>query len=98
MMRPLALSAALSLFVVGCGRPPAISKANVKLIEQLHTAVAAKKTDWLDLAAKQVEEHRRAGTLSGAESEAVKSIVDEARQGPWDEANGQMLRLIRGQQ
>ena len=97
MKWPLALLAALSLLVLGCARPPAISKPNVKLIEQLRTAVAAKKTDWLDRVSKQVEEHRKAGTLSGAESEAVKSVVDEAQQDHWDEANRRLLWLIRGQ-
>ena len=93
----LALLATLSLFVLGCSRPPAISKANVKLVEQLRTALAAKKSDWLDQAAKQVEEHRKAGTLSANESEAVQSIVRDAQRGRWDEANRRMEWLIRGQ-
>jgi hypothetical protein len=94
----LAWLAAISLFVSGCGKPPHISKANVKLVEQLRTAVAAKRTDWVDLASKQAEEHRRSGTLSGAESETVGAIVNEAQQGHWDESNRRMSWLIRGQQ
>src|SRR5262245_62836694 len=73
---PLAWLAAVLLLVPGCGGPPHISKANVKLIEQLRTAIAAKKNDWLAQAEKQIEEHRKAGTLSGDESEAVQSIID----------------------
>jgi len=97
-MRSLAWLAAMSLFVSSCGKPPQISKANVKLVEQLRTAVAAKRTDWLDLASKHVEEHRQSGALSGAESEAVQAIVNDARQGHWDESNRKMSRLIQGQQ
>lgn len=94
----LSCSVAMLLSLVGCGGPPHVSKANVKLIEQLRTAVAAKKSDWLAQAEKQIEEHRRAGTLSGPESEAVQSIIDEARQGHWDEANRRMQWLVHGQQ
>jgi PBP1b-binding outer membrane lipoprotein LpoB len=94
----LAWLAAIAIFALGCGKPPPISKANVKLVEQLRTAVAAKRTDWLNLAAKQVDEHRQSGALSGAESEAVQAIINEARQGHWDEANRRMLWLIHGQQ
>src|SRR5262249_20361692 len=99
MKRPLALLAALSLFVLGRRRsPPAISKPKDKPIEQLRRAVAAKKTDWLDLAAKQAQQHRQAGLLSSTEAAAVQSIVDEAQHGRWDEANRQILWLVRGQQ
>jgi hypothetical protein len=59
--------------------PPQISKANVKLIKQLHTAITAKKSDWAAQSEKQIEEHRQAVTLSGDESEASQSIIDEAR-------------------
>jgi hypothetical protein len=97
-IRGLTWLAAAALLALGCGKPPHISKPNVKLVEQLRTAVAAKRTDWLDLAAKQADQHRGSGALSGAESEAVEAIVNEARQGHWDESNRKMSWLIRGQQ
>ena len=87
----------LWLSVPGCGGPPPVSKANVKLVEQLRTAVAAKKTDWLDQAARQINQHRQSGTLAGAENEALQSIVDDARQGHWEEADRKMQWLIQGQ-
>ena len=81
----------------GCSAQPQISKANVKLVAKLRTAVAAKKPDWLNSAAKQIDEQHRDGKLSEDEYKALEPIVSDARQGHWSEANDQMARLIDGQ-
>jgi PBP1b-binding outer membrane lipoprotein LpoB len=86
------------VFIVGCGsREPAISKGSVKLVEELKTAVAAKKTDWLEAAAKQIDDAHQKGKLSNDEYAALEPIVTDGRQKNWDDANAQMTRLINAQ-
>lgn len=89
---------ALALLIMnGCGRTPQIAKRNVNLVEKLRTAVAAKNSGWLESTTKQVEEQHHTGKLSPEEYAVLESIVTEAKQGHWDEANAQMLRLVNGQ-
>jgi hypothetical protein len=83
--------------LAGCNREPPIAKANVKIVSELKTAVAAKKTDWLEAAAKHIDEHRQKGQLSEGESAALKPVVELARGGKWDEANAKLKELIDGQ-
>ena len=83
--------------LVGCGSQPQIAKANVRLVEKLRTAVAARKPDWLDSAAKQIEAQHRAGKLSDDEYKALEPIIEDGRQAHWDQANDQMKRLLGGQ-
>ena len=83
--------------LAGCGAQPQISKGNIRLVEKLQTAVAAKRSDWLELAAKQIDQKHRAGKLTDDEFSAVEPIVAEARQSHWGEATEQMTRLLHGQ-
>jgi hypothetical protein len=52
------------------------------------------------IAALHVWQTARPRTVAvwGAESEAVQAIVNDARQGHWDESNRKMSWLIRAQQ
>jgi hypothetical protein len=70
----------------------------VKLVGELKTAIGAKKTDWLEAAAKHLAEHRQQGQVSNEENEALESIVAAARQGHWDDASALLTRLINAQQ
>jgi hypothetical protein len=83
---------------MGCTREPAISKGNVKLVEKLRSAVVAKRTDWLDVASKQIDASRKQSKLSEAVYSALTPIVTDARQGHWEDANARLIRLINAQQ
>jgi hypothetical protein len=90
-------SAAL-LVMIGCNSSePMISKGNVKLIGKLKTAIGAKKTDWLEATAKQIDDAHQQGKVSDAEYAALEPIVVDARQAQWDDANAGLTRLIDAQ-
>ena len=86
------------LVVVGCSHEPAISKANVKAVDKLRAAIAAKKSDWLDRSAKQIEGIHEQGKLSEDEYAALSPIIADARKGHWDDAHDKLTRLITAQQ
>ena len=95
----LILAACMALLVMlGCGSSqPAISKGSVKLIEKLRAAVVAKKMDWLEATAKQIENARQQGKLPDDEYAAVEPIITDARQGDWDRAKIGLTRFIDAQ-
>jgi len=87
-----------SLAIGGCGsHEPALTKGSVKFVGELKTAVASKRTDWLESAAKHIEGAHQKGILSEDEYAALEPIVADGRQGHWDDANVQMTRLIKAQ-
>jgi hypothetical protein len=87
------------LVMIGCGsNEPAISKGSVKLVEKLRASVVAKKADWLEATAKQIDSVHQQGKLSDDEYAALELIVTDGRQEHWDDANTKLLRLINAQQ
>jgi hypothetical protein len=86
-----------ALVATGCTSEPAISKGSVKLVEKLRAAVIAKKSDWLDVAAKQIDASRQQSKLTEAEYAALEPIIADARQGHWDDANARLTHLINAQ-
>ncbi len=94
----VALGLFFSTSLLGCGtNEPAIAKGNVKLIGKLKTAIGAKKIDWLNATAKQIDEAHQQGKLSEPEYAALKPIVAAAHQNQWDDANTLLTRLIDAQ-
>jgi hypothetical protein len=85
------------LLLCSCQHEPAISKTNVKLIGELKTAIGAKRTDWLEQAAKNLEQHRQRGQVSDEENAVLQSIVSAARKGDWSNASAQLTQLINAQ-
>ncbi len=83
--------------LAGCGGQPQISKGNIRLVEKLQTAIAAKRSDWLELAAQQIDKQHRAGKLSDDEFQSLQPIIADARQSHWNEANEKLAQLIHGQ-
>ncbi|HTQ37500.1 MAG TPA: hypothetical protein VMJ32_00640 [Pirellulales bacterium] len=98
LMRMPLMIACLAMFsMLGCNREPAISKADVKVVGELKTAIGAKKSDWLEAAGKNLDANRQQGKATDDEYAALESIVADARAGHWDEANSQLTRLITAQ-
>jgi hypothetical protein len=86
----------VALFVVGCGTTQ-LSSNNRHLLEAIQTAVSAKNDQWLEAAAKQVEEQRSKGQMSESEHKALASIIDLAKAGKWDAAQSHVFALSEGQ-
>ncbi len=85
------------LLGMGCHRPPQIGQENRRLITSLRTAVAAHKVDWLDLNARAINDRYEAGSLSGEQYAALKSIIDHAREGNWADAELEVNQLAKAQ-
>ena len=95
--RGLLIGCALLLTMAGCGGEPAISKGSVKLVEKLRASVNAKRVDWLEASAKQIETAAKQGRLTEEETAALEPIVAAGRQRDWDDAQKLMARLIQAQ-
>lgn len=94
----LLLGCTLLLVMAGCGSgEPALSKGSVKLVEKLRASVSAKRVDWLEASAKQIDTAAKQGKLTEDETAALGPIVAAGRQGDWDDAQKQMARLIQAQ-
>ena len=90
--------ALLLVVMTGCGSgEPALSKGSVKLVEKLRASVSAKRVDWLEASAKQIDTAAKQGKLSEEETAALGPIVAAGRQGDWDDAQKLMARLIQAQ-
>ena len=89
--------ALVSLFVAGCGGPPQVAPANRRLISGLRTAVSSQQMQWVDEAAKQLEEGKADGTVSDAEYAEFSAIITLAHEGKWKEAEAETIRLGEAQ-
>jgi hypothetical protein len=84
------------LAFAGCGTTQ-LSSNSRHLLEALQTAVSAKNDQWLEAAAKQVEEQRSKGQMSEPEHQALASIIDLAKAGKWDAAQSRVFALSEAQ-
>ena len=97
-IRRMAIASAIALVsLAGCARPPQLSPKNIRLAESLRTAISAKRTDWLDMNAKAIDDRHKQGELSDVEYLALQSILETARQGDWATAQTQIIRLEKAQ-
>jgi len=95
-LRVLVLPYIFLFMFAGCGATQ-FSPANRHLLEALQTAVSAKNDQWLEAAAKQVEEQRSKRQMSESEHKALASIIDLAKSGKWDAAQSHIFTLSEGQ-
>lgn len=85
------------LTALGCGGPPQVSPVNRRLIDGLRTAASSRQLQWIEESAKQVEEGKRGGAVSEREYEEFSSIIRLAREGQWQQAEAQSMRLAKAQ-
>jgi hypothetical protein len=85
------------MMMAGCSKPPQMPKSSWNIIGSLRTAVSAKNNDWLEQNAKLIEQQRAKHELSDEQYAEFESIVADARQGNWDAATKEVLRLEHGQ-
>ena len=86
------------LLMSGCAKPPQISPGNRKLIDGLRTATSAKETSWLADCEKLLEDGKQRGTVSDAEYQEFGDIVALGRDGKWEQAEAETIRLGKAQQ
>ncbi len=81
---------------VGCGVQQ-ISPDNRQFMLQLQSVTSAKKLDWLQETARQIEDRRATGGVSDAEYKAFQSIILKAKAGNWTAAQHEAFALSEGQ-
>jgi hypothetical protein len=86
------------LLTLGCGGPPQLGAQNVRLVESLRTAISARRTDWLEQAAKTASARHESGQLDDRQYAALDAIVQQARAGEWEAAEAAVVDLAKGQQ
>ena len=84
------------ILAVGCG-PPQVGPGNYKLVAGLRTAISARRIDWLETTAKIVSERHAAGELNDEQFAAIESIIAQSRQGNWEQAESEVIRLSKAQ-
>jgi len=85
------------LLVTGCAKPPQVSQGNRKLIDGLRTATSARETSWLEACAELLEEGKRKRTVSDVEDQEFSAIIALAREGKWEQAEAEAIRLGKAQ-
>jgi len=83
---------------VGCGGPPQVGVSNYRLVGGLRTAISARRTDWLEDAAKVAAARRASGELTDEQFAALDAIIAQARGGQWETAQTEVIRLQKSQQ
>lgn len=74
------------LLAAGCGGPTETERENRKAFEFLLTAVSLKNPREVEKDATRIDDRHAAGQLSDAMHQKLKTIIEQARQGKWDEA------------
>jgi hypothetical protein len=91
------LGAIAGVLLSGCGGAPQFSADNRELLKPLHTAVSAKKLEWVAATEEKIRARNEAGSLSEVERAALYGVIENAREGNWERAQSAVLALIDGQ-
>jgi hypothetical protein len=81
----------------GCSRPPQVSPANRKLVDGLRTATSSRQISWVDECAKLLEDAKQNGAVTDEEYAEFSRIVTLSREGKWQEAEAETIRLGKAQ-
>ena len=88
----------LLLSVLGCGGPPALeSEEAILTTDALYTAITSRRTELLDDSAGRLKKLRDDGQLSAKAFEALADIIQQARDGKWQDAAEDLDGFIRQQ-
>lgn len=83
--------------LVGCGGPPQVGAGNYRLIESLRTAISARQSEWLEENAKLASQRKATGELNDEQYAAFESIITQARDGNWADAESEVIRFAKAQ-
>jgi hypothetical protein len=89
----------LALAVCGCGRPPQIGADDktFKAVDALYTAVSLREVKLVDQCQATLKGLREAGSLGDDVSNALDSIIAEAKGGAWEDAQTRLASFMEGQ-
>ena len=89
----------LALVAAGCGSPPQIGadKETFRAVDALYTAVSLREQALVARCESRLAQLRDAGKLPVAASDALTSIINEARNGQWEPAQARLARFMEGQ-
>jgi hypothetical protein len=88
--------AAVVLFA-GCWGTTQFGAENHRLLASLQTAISARRTDWLEAAAKVVALRRASGQMSDEQASTLDAISAKAQQGDWQGAESEVVTLLKAQ-
>jgi hypothetical protein len=88
---------AFGVWFAGCGGSPQFNAPARYLLEPLQTAVSSKNSQWLDGAARKIDEALKADDITEAEHETMMKIVEQAKSGDWKAAQTAVFALSDGQ-
>ncbi len=96
-MVAIGFSLATALWCGGCGSSPQYSGKDIRLLEALRTAVSARKPEWLEASAKQIDKAHQQGSITDEGFEALQPAITEARAGDWKQAEKRIIQLEKAQ-
>lgn len=91
------VAAVLALLTLSGCNDPQLQPANQQLSASLRTALSARNSEWLEQNATLIAERHQSGEMSEEEFQALQSIVQQAREGQWAEAEQAVVELQRAQ-
>src|SRR3954463_8257170 len=103
MMRRTACALLLSAHLVwaceGCGAPPQIGadRDSFKAVDALYTAVSLRDSRLLARCAQDLQDLKAKGQLPEAAGQSLESMVVEAREGKWENAQSRLGDFMRRQ-
>ena len=86
----------LLTLTIGCSRPQ-VGHNNQRIVASLRTALSTRKAEWLEQNETLIEKKHNDGLISKEAYDALKAIVDKAKEGNWDEAEQEVIALQRSQ-
>ncbi|HTU26179.1 MAG TPA: hypothetical protein VMF30_12315 [Pirellulales bacterium] len=85
----------LLLLAGGCGGPTEVDRDNGRVSIEIQTAVTLKNPRLLEASAARAKDRHDAGLLADADYDALRQIVEKARAGSWQDAEGEAAAFRR---
>jgi hypothetical protein len=92
-------AALLAVAASGCWGPPQIGAdgESFKAVDALYTAVSLREVKLVDQCQAVLKGLSESGKLGEDASDALDSIIDEAKGGAWEDAQTRLARFMEGQ-
>lgn len=95
----LALALSAGLFASGCADTPQLGsdEASWTTADALWTAITAKNPAMVEDCAKRIRKLETSGKLAPETAAALQALIQQARDGDWDTARGELKTFVQGQ-
>jgi hypothetical protein len=87
------------LFAGGCADTPQLGsdEASWTTADALWTAITAKNPTMVEDCAKRIRKLETSGKLAPETAAALQALIEQAREGDWDDARGELKTFVQGQ-